>query len=90
MKKGDKVVYYGYPRNAKVYTIDAAKARRWSPQFVGKIRLTITGKVDGDAITVASVKPTMSFRLLRSHESDFTGGIKVCLVALFIWDSRIP
>jgi hypothetical protein len=52
MKKGDKAVLV--TPDAKVYTIDAAGQKKVAA-FVGK-NVTITGKVDGDAITVASVK----------------------------------
>ena len=52
MKKGDKAVLV--TPDAKVYTIDAAGQKKVA-SFVGKT-VTITGKVDGDAITVASVK----------------------------------
>ena len=53
MKKGDKAVLV--TPDAKVYSIDAAGQKKVA-SYVGKT-VTISGKIDGDAITVGSVKP---------------------------------
>jgi hypothetical protein len=52
MKKGDKAVLV--TPDAKVYTIDADSQAKVA-DFVGKT-VTINGKINGDTITVASVK----------------------------------
>ncbi len=52
IKKGDKAVLV--TKDAKVYQIDADSQAKVA-DFVGKT-VTISGKVNGDTITVASVK----------------------------------